>query len=372
MTPVFGEFLGPAGEHIAAAVSFRGELPYDALGGVVCQLDRLVATLARYLGDLPLPDALNPAREPERDAAARAALALGRAGQSLRHAAAGIADSGDGAAHPVVGRLSAAADHLAAGRDLLHTHFTTGPAGAWTAISYWAPVITSGPVTAALLGELAGYAQNLAPWIARQSAARRASPGALTSAHLALRSAEPWLQLAGTALHAAQRTHYPLPDRSLLDAIPANAPPPRQPPSAGEPVPQLCERIPLTAERLRYAAFTFAARGPWSPAAASASWRQDALASAITSHGSELILRTLAERARQLSLEPAFRAQLHDVAGAMARAWTSWRAVTGHWDIVTTGAGDPGEKGVLGDPHHAAPRATRAGGCPQPGRPGLS
>ena len=61
MTPVFGEFLGPAGEHIAAAVSFRGELPYSAQRGVVRQLDRLVSTLARYLGDLPMPDALDPA-----------------------------------------------------------------------------------------------------------------------------------------------------------------------------------------------------------------------------------------------------------------------------------------------------------------------
>ena len=258
-TPVFGEFLGPAGEHIAAAVSFRGELPYNAQCGVVRQLDRLVATLTRYLADLRLPDGLHPSRALERDAAARAApavLALGRAAQSLRPTAAGLAGSDDGAAHPAVGHLSAAADHLAAGRDLLHTHFAVDPAGARTNRSYWAPVITSGPVTAALLGELASYLQNLAPWIARQSGARRVSPGALTSAQLALRGAEPWLQLAGTALQAAQRAHYPLPARGLLDAIPANVPPPRQPPGDGEPVPELCERIPRTAERLRYAAFT--------------------------------------------------------------------------------------------------------------------
>lgn len=54
-TPVFGEFLGSAGEHITAAVSFRGDLPYEAQCGVVRQLHRLVATLARYLTDLPLP-----------------------------------------------------------------------------------------------------------------------------------------------------------------------------------------------------------------------------------------------------------------------------------------------------------------------------
>jgi hypothetical protein len=301
-------------------------------------LDRLVATLARYLTDFPLPDGLHPSRALERDAAARTApavLALERAAQSLRPAAAGTADSGT--AHPAVGHLSAAADHLAAGRDLLHTHFTQDPAGTRTASSYWAPVITSGPVTAALLSELAGYLQNLAPWVARQSGARRASPGALTSAQLALRSAEPWLQLAGTALQAAQRAHYPLPARSLLDAIPANIPPPRQPPGGGEPVPELCERIPITAERLRFAAVTFAARARWSPAATSPSWRRDALASAITTHGSELILRTLAERAGQLGLEPALRDQLRDAAQSIERTWKSWRAITDHWDIVTTG-----------------------------------
>jgi SAM-dependent methyltransferase len=159
MTPVFGEFLRPSGEHIAAAVSCRGELPYSAQCGAVRQLDRLVATLERYLSDLPLPDRLDPPREPERHDRTRAApavLALDRAAQSLRPAAAGAADASAGDAHPVVGHLSAAADHLAAGRDLLHTHFTDGPAGPRTPTSYWAPVITSGPVTAALLGELAG------------------------------------------------------------------------------------------------------------------------------------------------------------------------------------------------------------------------
>jgi hypothetical protein len=82
MTAVFGEFLGPAGEHIAAAVAFRGELPYSAQCGVVHHLDRLVVTLGRYLADLPSPDTLNPNREPRRDARSRAVparLALNRA-----------------------------------------------------------------------------------------------------------------------------------------------------------------------------------------------------------------------------------------------------------------------------------------------------
>jgi len=307
VTLVFGEFLGPAGEHIAAAVAFRGELPYSAQCQAVRQLDRLVATLARYLGDLPLPDPLDPARDPQPGAGSRAAparLALDRAVRTLRPAAAGVADTDAGDAHPVAAHLSAAAAYLAAGRDLLHTHFADGPAGPQAPASWWAQAITSGPVTAALLGELAGYTHDLASWIAKLMVRRSASPGAPTSALLALRSAEPWLRLAAAAMQAAQRQHYPPADRKLLGAIPANTPPPRPPPGADEPVAVLCERIPLTAERLRHAALGFAAHARWSRAATSLSWRRDALASAITSHASELLLHTLAQRASQLGTEP--------------------------------------------------------------------
>jgi hypothetical protein len=341
VTAVLGEFLGPAGEHIAAAVSFRGQLPYGAQRGVVRQLDRLVATLARYLGDLPLPDGPGPAREPARHADTRAAparLSLDRAAQILRPAAAGTADGDGGDAHPVVAHLAAAADHLAAGRDLLRTHFADGPAGPQTPTSWWAPVITSEPVSAALLSELAGYTQTLARWIATPAMRRRVSPGAPTSALLALRAAEPWLRVAGIHIQAAQRQYYPPAARRLLGTVPVNVPPPRPPLGADEPVAVLCERIPATAERLRQAALAFAARARWAPAATSLSWRRDALACAITGHASELVLRTLAERAGQLGLQPVLGAQLAAAAGHMCRSWTAWRDVTGQWDIVTTGA----------------------------------
>jgi hypothetical protein len=137
-----------------------------------------------------------------------------------------------------------AADHLTAGRDLLHTHFATDPAGITTASSYWARLVTSGPVTSALLANLAAYLDTLAPWITIQARTRRASPGTLTLAHLALRGAQPWVQTAVTAIRAIGNAHFPLPDHRLLDAIPANAPPPRQPPTPGEPVHELRERIP--------------------------------------------------------------------------------------------------------------------------------
>jgi hypothetical protein len=54
MDPVFGDFLASAHDGITAAVSTSGELPGDAKAGVIRQLDRLVTTLARYVGDIPL------------------------------------------------------------------------------------------------------------------------------------------------------------------------------------------------------------------------------------------------------------------------------------------------------------------------------
>jgi hypothetical protein len=192
-------------------------------------------------------------------------------------------------------------------------------------------------VTSALLAELAGYLEALAPWITTQARTTRPSPGTLTSAHLALRLARPWVQAAATAIQATGRAHYPLPERHLLDAIPANTPRPRQPPTPGESVHELCQRIPLTAERLRHAAFAYAPYARWSPTATSAAWRKDALASAITANTCELILRTLAERGRQLGLGPAFHQQLDEAAEHLHQACASWRTVTGHFDTLTTG-----------------------------------
>ena len=335
--PVAGDFLAAAGRHIAAAAEFHGELPNDVQRPAVYQISRMAATIARLLADLP--DEFGPSPDPEREAGApvvTARLALARAVHRLQPVAAS-ASTADADLHPAVAHLAAAADNLAACRDLLQTHFTTGPDGIRTGASYWAPVITSGRVTAALLSELAACLHGVERWISAQTPAWKASPIRRLPAQRALRSAEPLLAQAATFVQAAQLAHYPLPARGLLDAIPANAPPPRRP-VAGETVHDLCEHIPYTAERLRYITRNFAARARWSPAANSLSWRRDALASAIITHTSEIILRTLAAGAAQLSLEPAFAAGLHDAAAAMGGAWTSWRAITGHWDIVTTGA----------------------------------
>ena len=335
MTATFGDFLQPAGQHIAAAVAFRGDLPDDVWCVAVRELGRLVFALAGCFDDLPLPHDLDPAahRPPSLDtqAVAGARIALRRAARSLRHRTTTTED-----AHPVVRHLSAAADHLAAGRDLLQTHFATAPSGARTGTSYWAPAITSRPMTAALLGEIAEHARTLAPWASQLTMTGPIGSGMPAPERRILHSAIGGLWITAAAVEAAQRRHPSSDDaRRLLAAIPSSFPPPRRPPGDGEPVTQLCEGIAITAERLRHAALAPARR---SPPAMSASWRRGALASAITSHASEIILRTLAERASQLGTDPGIRARLHTAADAMSLAWPAWRGVACEWDILSTGA----------------------------------
>jgi hypothetical protein len=342
MTATFGDFLRPAGEHIAAAVSIRDELPAEATFGVIRQFGRLLSTLVHYLDDLPVPDEFEAAMaaeplSPQAQTVLDTRIALRRGAQSLRYAMNARADAVSDESHPAVQHLSAAAGFLAAGRDLLQTHFATGPGGTREGHSYWAPVITSPPVTAALLGEIAGCALRLAPWTARLSVPETTAGDLPAAAGLAVLTASHCAWVAGAAVQAAHGRHPPAPDASrLLCAIPANFLPPRVAPSDGEQVSDLGHGTIVTAERLRHAALA-AGRPRWSSSVTSASWRKDALASAIIGHASEVILRGLTERARQLAIGPAICAQLHSAADAYSQAWPKWRAVAHHWDIASTG-----------------------------------
>jgi hypothetical protein len=344
MTATFGDFLGPAGEHIAAAVSIHDELPAEAAFGAICQFGRLLSTLVHYLDDLPVPDEFSAAMatEPLTPAAQivlDTRIALRRGAQSLRYAMTTLADAVIDDSHPAVQHLSAGAGLLAAGQDLLQTHFATGPGGTRERhCSYWAPVITSPPVTAALLGEIARCALRLAPWTARLSMPEATAGDVPPGTGLAVLTASHCTWVAGAAVQAAHRRHPPSTDaHRLLCAIPANFPPARVAPSGLEQVSDLGQGAIVTAERLRHAGLAFARQARWSPTATSASWRKDALASAIIGHASEVILRGLTDRAKQLILSPAICAQLHNAADASSQTWPTWRAIAHHWDIASTG-----------------------------------
>jgi hypothetical protein len=342
MTATFGDFLRPAGDHIAAAVSIHDELSAEATFGVIRQFGRLLSTLVHYLDDMPAPDEFEAAMaaeslSPQAQTVLDTRIALRRGAASLRYAMNTLADVAIDDSLPAVQHLSAAADFLAAGRDLLQTHFATGPGGIGEPRSYWAPVITSRPVTAALLGEIAECALRLAPWTARLSVPETTERDVPAATGLAVLTASHCTWVAGAAVQAAHRYHPPSADASrLLSAIPANFPSPRMAPSDNEQVSDLCHGVVVTAERLRHSILAFARQARWSPTAASASWRKDALASAITGHASELILHDLTERARQLA-GPAICAQLQTAADASSQAWPKWRAIAHHFDIATTG-----------------------------------
>jgi hypothetical protein len=230
MTPVLGDFLGPARAHLTAAAGYGGELPVPAKRGVITGLERLVATMARYLDDLALPDDFTPASAADRDArtALDARLALRRAASSLQPAARAVQGAMADNAHPAVAHLSSVNGYLTAGRDLLQTHFTTGPAGQPAGSTWWAAVISSRPVTAALLAELAGSSRQLAAWTAQLSRTGSLYAGLPAGTSRGLRNASRWLRLAGTSVQPAHLQQPPAAGRRLLAAIPPGIPPPRQ------------------------------------------------------------------------------------------------------------------------------------------------
>ena len=135
MTAVLGDFLGPAGEHIARATSGWDDLPAAEPGPVVAELGRVIAALGRYLGDVALPDEARPQalQNASPQATARTRQALRRSALILRQAAetldtASPPGTGRAAVHPAAAHLAAAASQLAAGHDLLLDRRATGPA----------------------------------------------------------------------------------------------------------------------------------------------------------------------------------------------------------------------------------------------------
>jgi hypothetical protein len=149
-------------------------------------------------------------------------------------------------------QLHAAATSLAAGSDLLQSHFATDPKGAQLYRSEWALVVVSQPFRRALLDEIAALAQQAASLSASVglppgSSIRDRASEALNRLGLASRL----LWLAGAAVRDVYRLDpVMLAERELLHAMPGSALPARCVPDGSEPVPALCEGVITAADRV--------------------------------------------------------------------------------------------------------------------------
>ena len=343
---VFGDFLRAGRLHLEAAVE-PGDSRVACLPDVVPPLHRLVTMLSLYLEDLAWYGELGAAgRTDMQRAVVDAGAALRTAADCLYRSAAGLRPP-DLVRHPASPRarhLAGAAAELAVGRDLLHTHIVLDPAGYAQERSEWAPVVTSPPVTRALTAEFAAWSARLGPFTARLADLATPHMSRALADQLAvfyprkLASASHWLRAASAALRPAPRTDLVrAEDTDLLHAIPAALPPPRQPlDPAAESVAELCDGITISASRLRAAIHRNPDRDGWSPRLTSGGWQRAAQSAAVTSHLSELALRSLADRAAQLTSVTVTKTQLVGTAEALSGMRTAWQQVGGMWNLFIT------------------------------------
>lgn len=338
----FGDLLGPARGHLACAAAFpdnflRGESAIAAAEVT----RRLALTLSRYLADIVpygMAEAItNPSLRPRMRAAVDAREALRMAAAALRTAAAGTDSPGSESADQLVASLAAAGDSLAAGRDLLRTHFATSPDGSWLQQSDWSAVITSAPVTRALAAEVASWSQQLAFLMARLSQAAETHAAVSPAVRQGLAGGCQWLLTASAAITTGQRSApATVADASLLHAIPANAALLRQPPGDGESAGELAGGVAASAARLRVVTWGTAEQAAWSEAMTAESWRWTATGAAVTCHVSQLLLKSLAGRPGLFSGMPEVALHLRAAGESVARACARWRDVASGWNMITT------------------------------------
>jgi len=346
----FGDFMRAAGRHLerpagpAVAVAKR-RLPAARAKEIAEASDallRVVTVMTRYTADIGAAfaevEAHNRHRlNPWARACAEVHDALGNAAAFLRPEGAGRHES-----HrvppdsPLAHRLDAVAESLAAGRDLLHTHFAPGPGAARLDHSDWSPVITSVPVTRALLAEIGSLARRIAPEGTELALSRAPLQRGAGEARRRLNAACQWLWVTDAAVQAGQCYDPVAADaRRLLHAVPVNICPPRRLPRAGESVTALANGIIDGAERLRHSSRLPAAHAAWSPAMTSESSRQTATAGMLTSHHCQILLRSLAACAAPPGSADA-TARLLESADAAGRARADWLAAAHAWDNITT------------------------------------
>jgi len=299
--PTFGEFLGAATRHLAAAAAQPPSVtPGRDASEQAAGLARLSAVLMHYTSDLTrtineLPGQHLSGLGPWDRAALRAHDALTSACRALAQE-----DRTDrpveSVSSPAARSLHAAARSLAAGRDLLQGHFSTEPSGARLYRSGWSPAITSPSVSRALLTEVASLALQAAA-AGEEFVSKPAGDLRTDSTRSRLSIAYYWLSQPETFISAAERTQPSDGNsREVLHAVPKNVMPVRLSVEGAQSVHELCAAVITTAERTRAAAWDAASAGPNSTAICSRSWYRVAAASTVTSHHCHLLYSALAER----------------------------------------------------------------------------
>jgi hypothetical protein len=291
---------------------------------------RAVTVMRRYIGDIT-------AAAGARDGLWAAAVARAQTATARITGALGqeTAPARGFPAGSFAARLDGYAAALTYGRDLLHTHLATTAYGGRTALSDWAPVISSAPVSRALLAGLADHARAIGAQLAGLSLDPAAGAGTAV-AWQRLQAAAGQLRELDAAVQAAQWQAPVLPaDHQLLEAIPVNATPAAQAPPPRAPVPALCAGIIATAQRASQAQREIAARAAWSPEFTAHSMRHAAANRVVTSWNTESVYRVLAARARELGYT-ALVPGLDAAADRAAHARRAWLAAARVWDTVVT------------------------------------
>jgi hypothetical protein len=343
MTAVtFGSLLGPVHARLEAAAGFDHAPGTEAVTAATQMAGRAAGTLTRYLADIAPYGMAEAITSPALDAWSQAVV---DAREALRLAEATLRPpddldqgvAGSGAADPLVRWLGEAAGLLAAGRDLLRSHFGTDTQDEWTKRSDWAAVVNSVPVTRALVAAVAGWSQQLSCAMARLSVAAAGDRSIPLSAHQGLASASHLLVTASAMLWAGQRSDpASAADGELLAAVPVNVLDLRDPQWEAETDAELAAGVAASAARLRQIAWVSADWSAWSPAMTADSWQWTATAAAVVCHISEFMLQAQIHHRRSGDRAPGIRGQLRSAAEAAGQACSRWRAAASAWREIMT------------------------------------
>jgi hypothetical protein len=340
-TATFGSLLGPVHARLEAAARFDHTPAAGSVAAAAQMAGRIARTLTRYLTDIApygMAEAITSSALNARSRAvvdAREALRLAEA--ELHPGEHHYSAQGSGVEDPLVGWLGEAAGLLAAGRDLLRSHFGTDTADGWTVRSDWAAVVDSVPVTRALVASVAGWSQQLSQAIARLSVAAARDRSVPASVHQGLASASHRLVAASALLWAGQRSDpASTADDELLAAIPVNVPAPRDSPREAETAAELAAGVEASAARLRKIAWVSADWPAWSSAMTADSWQWTAAAAAVVCHVSGLMLQAQIDHQGPEDGVPGVRTQLRSAAEAAGQACSRWRAAAAAWREVMT------------------------------------